>query len=359
MIRYLLQKGIIVMAFFVLHTPSGLSGQEQTAKFDFPDIPGYHTLVCDFHMHTVFSDGLVWPTVRIEEAIKEGLDAISITEHIEYQNSYLAGDHNQSFNIAKKRADKKGLILIKGAEITRSMPPGHFNAIFLEDANTLDVESWQDALRIANEQGAFVFWNHPGWRQPDEIPIWYEEHSWLLSKGWIQGIEIVNETSYYPLAHQWALDSNLCMLGNSDVHDALYMFFDPCNGEHRPVTLVFAKERTAEGIREALDNKRTAIYFKNSLYGNEEFLKPLFLASVTELVGVTTGAHADPVYCLQNNSSMTFELAHADNKGIESEPFLLSPSEIIESNSGFLNTYAKVIIKNVWIAPGKNIEIAR
>ena len=50
-----------------------------------PDIPGYQTLICDFHMHTVFSDGRVWPTVRVDEAWREGLDAIAITDHLEYQ----------------------------------------------------------------------------------------------------------------------------------------------------------------------------------------------------------------------------------------------------------------------------------
>ena len=45
-----------------------------------PDILGFQTLKCDFHMHTVFSDGLVWPTVRIDEAYREGLDAIALTD---------------------------------------------------------------------------------------------------------------------------------------------------------------------------------------------------------------------------------------------------------------------------------------
>ena len=34
----------------------------------FPDLPGCGTLKCDFHMHTVFSDGEVWPPVRVAEA---------------------------------------------------------------------------------------------------------------------------------------------------------------------------------------------------------------------------------------------------------------------------------------------------
>jgi len=65
---------------------SVLSSQGQTRKIIYiPDIPGYTTLKCDFHMHTVFSDGTVWPSVRVEEAWLDGLDAISITDHIEYR----------------------------------------------------------------------------------------------------------------------------------------------------------------------------------------------------------------------------------------------------------------------------------
>ena len=51
----------------------------------FPDVPGYETLICDLHMHTVFSDGNVWPIVRVDEAMRDGLDVIAITEHLEYQ----------------------------------------------------------------------------------------------------------------------------------------------------------------------------------------------------------------------------------------------------------------------------------
>jgi hypothetical protein len=50
-----------------------------------PDLPGYQTLKCDFHMHTVFSDGQVWPPLRVMEAWRDGLDCIAITDHIDYQ----------------------------------------------------------------------------------------------------------------------------------------------------------------------------------------------------------------------------------------------------------------------------------
>jgi len=334
-----------------------LRAQENNGPFNFPDIPGYKTLVCDFHMHTVFSDGLVWPTVRIDEAVNEGLDAISITEHLEYQNSHLAGDHHQSYDIAKPRADKKDLILIRGAEITRSMPPGHFNALFLKDANPLDTSDWKESIRIANEQGAFVFWNHPGWRQPDEIPIWYEEHSWLLAKGWIQGLEIVNENSYYALAHQWGIDSNLTLIGNSDIHDPIDKFFNKCEGEHRPVTLVFSKDRTEEGIKEAMVNKRTAIYYKNILIGSEEYLKPLFRESVQLLAAQTQGAQSTPEVYIRNNSSFAFEIVYVDKEGLESPPLILIPHGNQKIDSHMINIEGHWHVNNVEIAPGQHLVI--
>ena len=350
---------LITLLLCFLIIPSGLNAQQVKGPFDFPDIIGYQTLVCDFHMHTVFSDGLVWPTVRIDEAANQGLDAISITEHIEYlpNSADLLGDHNRAYEIAKARADKKGIILIRGAEITRDMPPGHFNAIFLKDANLLDKESWQDAIQAANDQGAFVFWNHPGWRQPDEIPIWYNEHSWLLSKGWIQGIEIVNENSYYPLAHQWALDSGLTIIGNSDIHDPVDMFFDKCEGEHRPVMLVFSTERTKEGIKEAIIDKRTAVYYKNMLIGDERFLKPLFLESIEGIVAVFQGSDKKPITYYRNKASITFEVSFFDANGKELGSIDLLPGISTELKAPFVGKNVKWVVNNIIISPDRYLEI--
>ena len=63
----------LVLAF-VFHTTQAQTRHE----IDIPDLKGYQTLKCDFHIHTVFSDGLVWPTVRVDEAYREGLDAIAV-----------------------------------------------------------------------------------------------------------------------------------------------------------------------------------------------------------------------------------------------------------------------------------------
>ena len=122
---------------------------------EFPDIPGYQTLKCDFHQHSVFSDGSVWPNIRVQEAIKDGLDAISITDHIEYQphkSDIPHPDRNRSFQVALEAGEGNDLIIINGSEITRDMPPGHANAIFLEDVNKLNLNDSIEAYRQAKKR---------------------------------------------------------------------------------------------------------------------------------------------------------------------------------------------------------------
>jgi hypothetical protein len=282
-----------------------------------PDVLGYQTLKCDFHMHTVFSDGLVWPTVRVTEAWRDGLDAISITDHIEYQphKNDIPTNHDRPYEIAKPIGDAYNLILIRGSEITRSMPPGHLNGIFLKDCAALDTDKWQDAVQTAADQGAFIFWNHPGWtgQQSDGVARWYDEHSWLLEKGFLGGMEVVNSHSYYPEVHRWCLDHGLAMLSNSDVHPPIDHAYLQEESEHRPVTLVFSKTRTAEGIHEALSAARTAVYFEDKIIGQPEFLRAIFDKSVTvEFNRLSMKNGESRAIQLHNNSEVPFVLARKD-----------------------------------------------
>ena len=146
-------------------------------KIEFPDLPGYKTLVCDLHMHSVFSDGSVWPDIRVQEAIKDGLDVIATTEHIEYQPwkaDIPHPDRNRSYEYHSNFAKNSNVLVLNGSEITRDMPPGHANAIFIKDANKLITEDPLDAYLEARKQDAFIFWNHPYWasQSPDaSVPL--------------------------------------------------------------------------------------------------------------------------------------------------------------------------------------------
>jgi 3',5'-nucleoside bisphosphate phosphatase len=282
-----------------------------------PDIPGYKTLKCDFHIHTVFSDGSVWPDVRPEEAWREGLDAIAITDHIEYQphKEDLPTKHNRSHEIAKPRGDDLQVIVIRGSEITRKMPPGHLNAIFLTDCRRLETSEWRDAVKEAHQQGAFIFWNHPGWRgqQEDGVARWYNEHTELLNAGHVHGIEVVNSREYYPEAHAWCLEKNLTLLSNSDVHSPVNLDYDVPAGDHRPLTLVFATAATPEAIKEALFARRTAVYSGALLIGRREFLLPVFEQSISLRNPAVALRPGQRVYVqVANASDLTYRLALAE-----------------------------------------------
>ncbi|MBI9070871.1 MAG: hypothetical protein JEY94_04700 [Melioribacteraceae bacterium] len=302
---------------------------EVRTDINIPDIPGYKTLKCDFHMHTVFSDGNVWPTIRTIEAWREGLDAIAITDHIEYlpHKKDINIDFNRSYEIANSESEKHQVTVIKGGEITRRMPPGHLNGIFLNDVSKLKTEKWEDAVKAAYDQGAFIFWNHPGWKgqQKDGVSKWYDEHSMILENGWLHGIEVVNEREYYPEVHQWCLDRNLTMMSNSDIHDPTNMFYEIHKGDHRPVTLVFAMDNTETSIKEALFDRRTVVYAEDFLVGREMFLKPIFEKSIkiSETEFELTGNSTKHIQ-IKNCSDIDYKLVLEDTN-----EFVSVPEEII------------------------------
>ena len=256
---------------------------ERSLKF--PDIAGYKTMKCDLHQHTVFSDGQVWPNIRVQESLKDGLDAISLTEHLEWlphKDDIPYPDRNRSYEIALKEAENHNLIIIRGSEITRKMPPGHNNAIFLSDPNKLLVDDSIQVFREAKKQGAFTFWNHPNWtpQRKDGMATLTDVHRLLIREKLLDGIEVANDQTFSIEALQIALDNNLTIMGNSDIHKLIDWDFKVPEGGHRPITLVFAKERTAESIKEALMNRRTIAVYKNLLIGRNEFLVPLIESSL-------------------------------------------------------------------------------
>ncbi len=286
-----------------------------TRAIEFPDIPGYVTLKCDLHMHTVFSDGNVWPNIRVQEAIKDGLDVISITDHIEYQpkkNDIPHLERNRSYELALEAAKGTTLLVIPGTEITRFMPPGHFNAIFVKDVNKLNQKDVMEVFREAKRQGAFVFWNHPHWtsQRSDGVATLTEMHHELLKEGLFAGIEIYNDNTYSREALEIAQEYKLALLGNSDVHGLVDWSYGIPDGGHRPVTLVFAEEKSAEAMQKAMENRQTAVWFKNTLVGNQVFLSPMIEASL-EIVHKSKGQvpslqihnHSDADLVLENVSS--------------------------------------------------------
>jgi len=325
----------------------------------FPDTAKYKVLTADLHTHSVFSDGHVWPNIRVAEGLREGLDVIAITEHLEWQphmEDLPHRDRNRAFEIARDAAEGEPITVIAGAEITRESPVGHINAVFINDANamlkvvsheadasidTSNLPDWgvenevllnylqtgrwpaSEAVSIANQQGAFVFWNHPSYSEQSAngLPPVSEQHIEWFTSGAIQGIEVVNSSWYSPESFQLALDYDLTLIGTSDVHDLIDWDYRGNSTGHRPVTLILAESNSPEDIKAALFAKRTAVWHQQTLLGRQPELSALIEASLviasasykqgTSFMRVTIENRANIPFLLAPRSAQPRQHSHA------------------------------------------------
>ena len=300
---------------------------------------------CDFHTHTIFSDGEIKPENRVWEAAVRGLDVIAITDHIEYRpNGYIKADHNASYKLAKTVEKSANVIVIPGAEITRSKPLGHLNALFVKDANALDVDDPLVAIDNALKQGAFIMWNHPGW--PNDSSTIYPVHKELIKKKKIHGVEIVNGFEYYPKSFNFCHDYKLAYMGNTDIH-GVYKLTYRTDKQVGPMTIVFAENRTEEGVKEALFARRTVVKFADMLVGSEENLLRMVKACLHGAEISEQGAHTFTVK-FENKSTLKFDML-IGNKRIS----VLGK----ESISIAMDRQDKIVFLNTFITDGQQLQI--
>ena len=296
---------------------------------------GYNVYKADLHTHSIFSDGLVHPKWRVYEAWQDGLDVMAVTEHIEnraYENmfhEYLkeytdkeyqkgpAGlknvDINFSIREAKKEAVKYGITIIPGSEITRSgSEVGHFNALFTTDNNLIYDEDPVQSIRNAKSQGALVMHNHPGWRRKD-IKMTPTEKT-AYGEGLIDGVEVMNGGMFFPGIIDRVREYNQFIAANTDVHKTTASDYR-LTGADRPMTLILAKDKSLESLREALLQRRTIAFGFNTLCGSEELLRDFFHACVK-----VTRINETSVL-VTNMTSITFKLQQGKGRILNFDPF--------------------------------------
>ncbi len=295
---------------------------------EFPNTAdGSIVLAADLHTHSVFSDGQVWPSIRVEEAHRDGLEVLAITEHLEHQPKKADiphPDRNRSYDVAVESLVSQGyegLLVINGAEVSRDQPHGHINAIFLDDANALLVSSPRAAMEAAKKQGAFVFLNHPNWipQAPDGIARLTDYHKDLIRDGLLHGVEVANGTldGHSEHALQIALDNKLTVLGTSDIHGLVDWTHNAGHGGHRPMTLVLARDKSEASMKAALFEGRTVAWHNDDLMGKAEHVEAVVKACLTIEAGYYPGKtsvlpvtirNACPVnFTLRNTSEETFQ----------------------------------------------------
>ena len=369
---------------------------------NFPNTEKYKVIVADLHTHSVFSDGAVWPNVRVEEAVRDGIDLLAITEHLEYQphiDDIPHPDRNRSFDIAEDIAKNKDLTVINGAEITRMFPPGHINAIFIEDANKLiyldeakiseakeilkevpeesltnyEDLSWledaalaslwpvKSALIEARNQNAFTFWNHPAWSSEEFIgqPMLREIHKEFFRDNLLHGIEVANGDGYSEEAFRIALEYGLTVLGTSDVHGLIDWDYPSSIGAHRPVTLILSESNSSDAIKSSLFSGKTVVWFKNNLIGLEDNILELtnsyLKAKKVEILENSDIARVE----IENVSDVRFIIQVLDQSSVVNESNLIeiAPNEktVLQIDNGIEKGSLDVKILNAFIAPNKNL----
>jgi hypothetical protein len=125
-------------------------------------------------------------------------------------------------------------------------------------------------------------------------------------------MEVVNMFDYYPEVLTWCLEKRCAVLGNSDTHGPIEFEYRPYPDRSRPMTLVFAKERSAEAIKEAILARRTAVKRGGELIGEDQWLRQIFENSITFDTKAVSARGRDRVLLrVMNHSDIPYTLVLA------------------------------------------------
>lgn len=205
---------------------------------ELPAAPGLTWLSCDFHAHTVHSDGALGIAALAGSAVETGLDVLAVTDHNTVSHHPLLPGVSARY----------GVTLLPGQEVTTDR--GHANAF--GDIGWVDFRrppsTWVSAAR---DRGGLLSINHPladdcSWvhplpERPPLAEIWHctwRDRTWTGPLAWWTA---------------WGLDT--VPIGGSDFHD-------PYRGGHRlgePVTWVACESDGPDTVLDGLRAGRTAL----------------------------------------------------------------------------------------------------
>lgn len=320
-----------------------------------PDIPGYHAYKADLHMHTIFSDGQATPEMRVIEAWWEDLDILAITDHHPSpRTQYDQGDRNAGFNEAAEAARDLELKLIRGFEITGSEPVGHINVLFLKDLNEYNLpypftpSDCDSLLEKAKAEDAYIMTNHPGWPDQNSSLSGYVEER--LANGTFQGIEIFNNKEFYPMAIDHANKYGVAMLACTDSHYPTYFLYDQENN-HRDMTIIFAKDKSDEAIKEALRAGRTIAWADNILAGRADIMRQFLRACIKVKFVKQSGSYFH--FKLYNVSDIPFVLQNSNPQ----ETIRIPAQGYAEANRRISSLEDTFSVVNTWVSSGEHLQI--
>ena len=228
-------------------------------------------LLCDFHIHTTWSDGSVPLGDVVDIYGQAGFDVIAVTDHVCHSDSPLgtwAGrldktltaasfpDYIASLEAEAARARSKyGMLVIPGVEITKDYlsekESAHVLLIDLRRFVSADLP-WREILREGRAQGALVVACHPHYTDHevhDTLFFWNNRQTYApFFDAW----EVANRTDLFSVVSL----GNYPILANGDFHKPHHLYswktLLPCRKE-------------VESVKECIrDNRGVAItLFRN------------------------------------------------------------------------------------------------
>lgn len=217
--------------------PAGPPVPHRPPRRELPADSGLTWLACDFHAHTVHSDGALGRGELAADAVEAGLDVLAVTDHntvSHHQGLAEIGDHY-------------GLTLLPGQEVTTDRghanafgpvswvdfrrPPDHWVAQVAADAGVLSIN---------HPLGGDCAWSLPLTTHPPLAEIWH--WSWLDTR-WTG-----------PLAWWSAWGLATIPVGGSDFHSR-------AEGHPlgRPLTWVASASPAVDDVLDALRAGRTSV----------------------------------------------------------------------------------------------------
>jgi len=213
----------------------------------------YFVLEGDFHVHAAPGDGSLTPSALREEAVRQGLDVIAVTNH----NQFLAA------SLVSNIADEANQpLVLPGEEVTN--PNYHLIAVGLHHVVRADL-SVVDAAAAIHAQGGVAIAAHPG-----RAFSGYDDAGLAA----VDGTEVAHPERVEKFRQQYIetferarrLNPHAAAIGSSDVHNSLDL------GRCR--TFVFARERSRAGVLEAIRAGRTvAADDRGRLFGDASLVE--------------------------------------------------------------------------------------
>ena len=200
----------------------------------------FQVLSGDFHVHAFPGDGALAPWMLRDEAARAGLDVIAVTNHNQTFTGRLAD---------RLAASMDDPILISGQEITN--PTYHMVAVGVERTVNAD-QSAAGAIAEVHAQGGVAIAAHPSRR--------FRGYDDDATKALLDGAELAHSYIHRDEAFRADLaaffeqtrrvNADVAPIGSSDFHG-----MPPAIGRCR--TYLFVRERSREGVLEAIRHGRT------------------------------------------------------------------------------------------------------